>query len=227
LLGGADTPPDVWGNAVDLVRGLFQGRPSYYYLTLDDPLVSVLAFSLLGLVVAAFEWRTWWPILTLLVGGAMVHVLAGGVPGIRRAGPVFLALTLLTACAAQWIVEAAGKARGKRVGVAAGAVMLAVAFGLSVPKYADDRGALATGEIPLPHLEQLPTQREADRLVRSEHPERAADSRGDRYFLVLPMLQVLRGDVDSDGGLWPLLYRRWQQDPVWCGEDKCDRPAGS
>lgn len=91
LTGGGELAWPVWPllarNGCLLAQELVLGGGSYYYFNqapaLSNPWLALVIGA--GLAAAAAQWRRWWPVL-LLGGGVLGIVLvAGGVPGIRRA----------------------------------------------------------------------------------------------------------------------------------------------
>jgi len=232
LLGGAFGPPDRQENLRELVASIVSGRESYYYYAHDRPVivVAMLLLALVGIGLVLVRWPRWWVPASLGIGGAAIYINGGGILGIRRAVPVTLALVLFAGLGLGWAWNQRTQLRTVPVFRVATMLVVGVAFLLGAVAYAHDRTALADGRLPLaqdaafPNVPGQSMAATADDLVAHASSEQIKALVGPGYVNTLPMIQMRRGDLFSDGGLWPLIYDTWRRDVAVC-EGKACAPA--
>jgi MFS family permease len=91
LMGGGELiwplGPLLKRNGLLLLKELFSEGQSYYYFNrfpaLSNPWLAVAVIA--GIAACVPRWRSWWPLYVLGGGVLGIVLVAGGVPGIRRA----------------------------------------------------------------------------------------------------------------------------------------------
>jgi hypothetical protein len=99
LGGGASVHYPMWHIFKSVALDFAKHNVSYYFFSNGRPAMGsiwIAGLAAIATIVAVLKWRKRWIWLSILASGAVVMLVSGGPPGVRRLLPVVIALGVIT-----------------------------------------------------------------------------------------------------------------------------------